>query len=162
MSSYFVNPTFPVSLPSGQDSFLGQIPLYTTGYDALRHFPASYGATTLQDKSYSSPCYYQQSNSVIACNRASYDYGASCFYPEKDLASISPSGSGKHRPQDDFFSSDQHYKTDCAQNKILSEEGNDRKYSTPIYPWMQRMNSSSSEYILVEYNVKEKNFTYDT
>ncbi|GCC25147.1 homeobox protein Hox-A6 [Chiloscyllium punctatum] len=144
MSSYFVNPTFPVSLPSGQDSFLGQIPLYTTGYDALRHFPASYGAATLQDKSYSSPCYYQQSNSVIACNRASYEYGASCFYPEKDLTSVSPSGSGKHRAQDDFFSSDQQYKTDCAQNKILNEEGNDRKYSTPIYPWMQRMNSSSS------------------
>ncbi|XP_053266443.1 homeobox protein Hox-A6 [Podarcis raffonei] len=148
MSSYFVNPTFPGSLPNGQESFLGQIPIYPAGYEALRHFPASYGAGSLQDKSYSSPCFYQQStNTVIACNRASYDYGASCFYPDKDLGGASsPSGSGKQRaghPGDYLpcFASDQQYKPESGPAKILNEEGSDRKYSSPVYPWMQRMNS---------------------
>lgn len=151
MSSYFVNPPFPGSLPNGQESFLGQIPLYPTGYEALRHFQGSYGASTLQDKTYSSPCYYQQSsNTVIACNRASYEYGASCFYSDKDLGggtSSSPSGSGKQRVghSGDYlpcFSSDQPYKPDGGSSaKILNEEGTDRKYSSPVYPWMQRINS---------------------
>lgn len=155
MSSYFVNPPFPGSLPNGQESFLGQIPLYPTGYEALRHFQGSYGASTLQDKTYSSPCYYQQSsNTVIACNRASYEYGASCFYSDKDLGggtSSSPSGSGKQRVghSGDYlpcFSSDQPYKPDGGSSaKILNEEGTDRKYSSPVYPWMQRINSCAGE-----------------
>ncbi|XP_063009632.1 homeobox protein Hox-A6 isoform X2 [Melospiza melodia melodia] len=143
MSSYFVNPTFPGSLPGGQDSFLGQIPLYPAGYDALRHFPASYGASSLQDKTYTSPCFYQQSNTVIACSRASYEYGASCFYSDKDISSSSPSGSGKQRGPGDYlhFSPDQQYKTSGGQAKIINDEGTDRKYTSPVYPWMQRMNS---------------------
>ncbi|OXB60450.1 hypothetical protein ASZ78_001088 [Callipepla squamata] len=143
MSSYFVNPTFPGSLPAGQDSFLGQIPLYPAGYDALRHFPASYGASSLQDKTYTSPCFYQQSNTVIACNRASYEYGASCFYSDKEISSASPSGSGKQRGHGDYlhFSPEQQYKTNGVQNKIVNDEGTDRKYTSPVYPWMQRMNS---------------------
>uniref|UniRef100_A0A8C8RPH2 Homeobox A6 n=1 Tax=Pelusios castaneus TaxID=367368 RepID=A0A8C8RPH2_9SAUR len=143
MSSYCVNPTFPGSLPNGQDPFLGQIPLYPAGYDALRHFPASYGATSLQDKTYTSPCFYQQSNTVIACNRASYEYGASCFYSDKDISSASLSGSGKQRGHGQYlhFSPEQQYKPDSVQNKILNEEGSDRKYASPVYPWMQRMNS---------------------
>ncbi|NWW66198.1 HXA6 protein, partial [Ifrita kowaldi] len=145
MSSYFVNPTFPGSLPGGQDSFLGQIPLYPAGYDALRHFPASYGASSLQDKTYTSPCFYQQSNTVIACNRASYEYGASssCFYSDKDISNASPSGSGKQRGPGDYlhFSPDQQYKSSGGQAKIINDEGTDRKYTSPVYPWMQRMNS---------------------
>ncbi|XP_035174010.1 homeobox protein Hox-A6 isoform X4 [Oxyura jamaicensis] len=143
MSSYFVNPTFPGSLPSGQDSFLGQIPLYPAGYDALRHFPASYGASSLQDKTYTSPCFYQQSNTVLACNRASYEYGASCFYSDKEIGSASPSGSGKQRGHGDYphFSPEQQYKSSGVQAKIVNDEGTDRKYTSPVYPWMQRMNS---------------------
>ncbi|NWS85819.1 HXA6 protein, partial [Toxostoma redivivum] len=148
MSSYFVNPSFPGSLPGGQDSFLGQIPLYPAGYDALRHFPAShfpasYGASSLQDKTYTSPCFYQQSNTVIACSRASYEYGASCFYSDKDISSASPSCSGKQRGPGDYlhFSPDQQYKTSGSQAKIINDEGTDRKYTSPVYPWMQRMNS---------------------
>ncbi|NXC39158.1 HXA6 protein, partial [Penelope pileata] len=143
MSSYFVNPTFPGSLPGGQDSFLGQIPLYPAGYDALRHFPASYGASSLQDKSYTSPCFYQQSNTVIACNRASYEYGASCFYSDKDIGSASPSGAGKQRGHGDYlhFSPEQQYKPSGVQSKLGHDEGTDRKYTSPVYPWMQRMNS---------------------
>ncbi|XP_020636277.3 homeobox protein Hox-A6 [Pogona vitticeps] len=164
MSSYFVNPPFPGSLPNGQESFLGQLPLYPAGYEALRHFPSSYGAGSLQDKPYSaaSPCFYQQSatNAVIACNRAPYDYGASCFYSDKDLggggaaaaacpsssSSSSPSGHGKPRANHsgDYlpcFASDQPYKPESGPAKILNEEGSDRKYTSPVYPWMQRMNS---------------------
>ncbi|XP_005144485.1 homeobox protein Hox-A6 [Melopsittacus undulatus] len=143
MSSYFVNPTFPGSLPGGQDSFLGQIPLYPAGYDALRHFPASYGASSLQDKTYTSPCFYQQSNTVIACNRASYEYGASCFYSDKEISSASPSSSVKQRGPGDYlhFPPDQQYKSSGVQAKIVNDEGTDRKYTSPVYPWMQRMNS---------------------
>lgn len=158
MSSYFVNPTFPGSLPNGQESFLGQIPLYPAGYEALRHFPASYGASSLQDKTYSSPCFYQQSsNTVIACNRASYDYGASCFYSDKDLGGASsPSGSGKQRASHsgDYlpcFASDQQYKPESGSAKVLSEEGSDRKYTSPVYPWMQRMNSCAGESLGCKY-----------
>nr|XP_056713204.1 homeobox protein Hox-A6 [Euleptes europaea] len=150
MSSYFVNPSFPGSLPSGQESFLGQIPLYPAGYEALRHFPASYGAGSLPDKSYASPCFYQQStNTVLACGRpSSYDYGGSCFYADKDLGggAASPSGSGKPRaghPGDPLpcFAPDQQYKPESGPAKALNDEGGDRKYTSPVFPWMQRMNS---------------------
>ncbi|XP_060104673.1 homeobox protein Hox-A6 [Heteronotia binoei] len=156
MSSYFVNPSFAGSLPSGQESFLGQLPLYPAGYEALRHFPASYGAAaSLPDKPYAtSPAFYPQStNTVLACNRpAAYDYGGACFYADKDLGaaatSSSPSGSGKARaghPGGDFlpcFAADpQHYKPEGGPAKALHDEGSDRKYSSPVYPWMQRMNS---------------------
>ncbi|KAM9308867.1 homeobox protein Hox-A6 [Gastrophryne carolinensis] len=144
MSSYFVNSTFPGSLPNGQDSFVGQLPLYSSSYEALRHFPGSYGTTSLQDKAYSSPCFYQQSSSVIACNRNSYDYGTSCFYSDKDstnspssYAASKRSQAGEYLP----FSTDQQYKSANGQGKMFNEEPNDRKYSNPIYPWMQRTNS---------------------
>ncbi|XP_075068368.1 homeobox protein Hox-A6 [Mixophyes fleayi] len=144
MSSYFVNSTFPGSLPNGQDSYMGQIPLYSSGYDALRHFQGSYGTSPLQDKSYPSPCFYQQSNTVIACNRNSYDYGTSCFYPDK-ASSTSPSSypANKRTPAGEYlhFSADQQYKSANIQSKLLNEESSDRKYSNPVYPWMQRANS---------------------
>uniref|UniRef100_G1TQF5 Homeobox A5 n=1 Tax=Oryctolagus cuniculus TaxID=9986 RepID=G1TQF5_RABIT len=86
-----------------------------------------------------------ESNSVLACNRASYEYGASCFYSDKDLSGASPSGSGKQRGPGDYlhFSPEQQYKPDSSgvQGKALHEEGTDRKYTSPVYPWMQRMNS---------------------
>nr|XP_035944670.1 homeobox protein Hox-A6 isoform X2 [Halichoerus grypus] len=85
------------------------------------------------------------SNSVLACNRASYEYGASCFYSDKDLSGASPSGSGKQRGPGDYlhFSPEQQYKPDSSSvpGKALHDEGTDRKYTSPVYPWMQRMNS---------------------
>uniref|UniRef100_A0A8D0DH44 Homeobox A6 n=1 Tax=Salvator merianae TaxID=96440 RepID=A0A8D0DH44_SALMN len=90
----------------------------------------------------------QSTSTVIACNRASYDYGTSCFYSDKDLGgSSSPSGSGKQRgshPGDYlpcFTSDQQQYKSESGPAKILNEEDGDRKYTSPVYPWMQRMNS---------------------
>ncbi|XP_077414024.1 homeobox protein Hox-B6a-like [Vanacampus margaritifer] len=84
MSSYFVNSSFPVALSGtaggGQaaESFLGQIPLYSSGYATdhpLRHYSgaaavtaaaaaaaAAYSASGggVQEKSYSASTYYQQ------------------------------------------------------------------------------------------------------
>ncbi|XP_068094762.1 homeobox protein Hox-A6 [Hyperolius riggenbachi] len=149
MSSYFVNSSFPGSLPNGQDSFVGQIPLYSSGYEALRHFPGSYGTTPLQDKSYSSPCFYQQSSTVIACNRNSYDYGTSCFYPDKEGTSshsTHPASKRSHAGEYLHFSADQPYKSANMQGKIFNEDSNDRKYSSPVYPWMQRANCTGAIY----------------
>ncbi|XP_069504334.1 homeobox protein Hox-A6 [Ambystoma mexicanum] len=130
MSSFFVNSTFPGSLSNGQDSYLGQLPLYPSGYEALRHFPASYGSSGYQEKTYSaSPCFYQQ-----PCSRGPYEYGASCFYPEKEAPSEPPSSSGRQRGQGDAM----HFPPD---GKGVSEDCSERKYSSPVYPWMQRVNS---------------------
>lgn len=92
MSSYFVNSSFPVTLPGtgggGQaaESFLGQIPLYSSGYATdhpLRHYPGAaavtaaaavaYGASggVHQDKAYSASSYYQQAvNGAYGGHRA--------------------------------------------------------------------------------------------
>ncbi|XP_046894492.1 homeobox protein Hox-B6a [Hypomesus transpacificus] len=146
MSSYFVNSTFPVTLPGGQESFLGQIPLYSSGYtDSLRHYPgAAYGATSVQDKAYPSS-YYQQANGAYgraAAAAGACDYAAASFYREKDpscaLASIE---------EHSLVLSQDHRKTDCTgQNKSLFGDSDDQKPSTPVYPWMQRMNACNGTF----------------
>ncbi|XP_069586012.1 homeobox protein Hox-A6 [Ranitomeya imitator] len=143
MSSYFVNSTFAGSLPNGQDSFVGQIPLYSSGYEALRHFPGSYGTSPLQEKSYSSPCFYQQSNTVIACNRSSYDYGTTCFYPDKEGGSPNTYPASKRASAGDYlqYTAEQQYRAPNTQSKGGTEDSPDRKYSSHVYPWMQRANS---------------------
>lgn len=94
MNSYFVNSSFPVTLPGtgggGQagaaaESFLGQIPLYSSGYAAdhpLRHYPgaaavtaavaySASGAGAHQEKPYSASTYYQQAaNGAYTGHRA--------------------------------------------------------------------------------------------
>ncbi|CAM2108901.1 homeobox protein Hox-B6 [Lepidochelys kempii] len=138
MSSYFVNSTFPVSLAAGQEPFLGQIPLYASGYaDPLRHYPATYGATSVQDKGYPSSSYYQQANGAYSRTTAC-DYGSAGFYREKD-----PVCATSNLDDQVQFAPDQR-KTDCAQNKTVFGESDDQKCSTPVYPWMQRMNSCNS------------------
>nr|XP_029481092.1 homeobox protein Hox-B6a-like [Oncorhynchus nerka] len=145
MSSYFVNSTFPVTLPGGQESFLGQIPLYSSGYtDPLRHYPgAAYGATSVQDKAYPSS-YYQQASGAYgrASAAGACDYAAASFYREKDpactLASIE---------EHSLVLSQDHRKTDCSgQNKSTFGDSEDQKPSTPVYPWMQRMNSCNGTF----------------
>ncbi|XP_078125447.1 homeobox protein Hox-B6a-like [Sander vitreus] len=97
MSSYFVNSTFPVTLPGtgagGQaaESFLGQIPLYSSGYAAdhpLRHYSGAaavsaaaavaYGASggVHQEKPYTASTYYQQAaNGAYGGHRAAPGVG---------------------------------------------------------------------------------------
>uniref|UniRef100_A0A3P8W029 Homeobox domain-containing protein n=1 Tax=Cynoglossus semilaevis TaxID=244447 RepID=A0A3P8W029_CYNSE len=126
MSSYFVNSSFPVTLPGtgggGQsaESFLGQIPLYSSGYAAdhpLRHYPGAPAA-------------------VPAAAAAAY--GASnahaCSLEEHQLAL-------SHHDA-------MHRKAECAglSGKGLFCDGMDDKgTSVPIYPWMQRMNACNGE-----------------
>lgn len=146
MSSYFVNSTFPVTLPGGQESFLGQIPLYSSGYtDPLRHYPGSaYGATSVQEKAYPSSFYHQANGGYGRAAAAGHcDYATASFYREKDpactLASIE---------EHSFVLSQDHRKTDCTgtTGKSIYPE-DEQKSPVPVYPWMQRMNSCNGEYI---------------
>ncbi|NWS00453.1 HXB6 protein, partial [Motacilla alba] len=136
MSSYFVNSTFPVSLAAGQEPFLGQIPLYPSGYaDPLRHYPSAYGAAGAQDKGYSSSPYYQQSSAAFGGRASACDYGPGGFFRDKDPACAPPS-----LDEVPSFGAEAR-KADCAQGKSAFGESEEQKCSAPVYPWMQRMNS---------------------
>ncbi|GAB5580943.1 homeobox protein Hox-B6 [Prionailurus iriomotensis] len=139
MSSYFVNSTFPVTLASGQESFLGQLPLYSSGYaDPLRHYPAPYGPGPGQDKGFAASSYYPPAGGGYG-RAAPCDYGpAPAFYREKESACAL---SGAEEPP--RFHSEPR-KSDCAQDKSVFGEAEEQKCSTPVYPWMQRMNSCNS------------------
>ncbi|XP_077898297.1 homeobox protein Hox-B6 isoform X1 [Ictidomys tridecemlineatus] len=139
MSSYFVNSTFPVTLASGQESFLGQLPLYSSGYaDPLRHYPAPYGPGPGQDKSFATSSYYPPASGGYG-RAAPCDYGpAPAFYREKESA-CALSGADEPPP---FHPETR--KSDCAQDKSVFGETEEQKCSTPVYPWMQRMNSCNS------------------
>ncbi|XP_072550267.1 homeobox protein Hox-B6a isoform X2 [Salminus brasiliensis] len=144
MSSYFVNSTFPVTLPGGQESFLGQIPLYSSGYtDPLRHYPsAGYGASSVQEKAYPSSFYqngaYGRASAAGAC-----DYATASFYREKDPA-CALSSIEDHS----LVLSQDHRKTDCTgqAGKSIYTEGDEQKPTAPVYPWMQRMNSCNGTF----------------
>ncbi|XP_077358878.1 homeobox protein Hox-B6b isoform X2 [Festucalex cinctus] len=157
MSSYFVNSTFPVSLPGGQDSLLGQIPLYTSGYsDPLRHYSgaATYGgaaaaaAAAVQDKVYPASYYQQTAIYGRAAGGAPCDFTpaggfykdaeGSCAFSGREEAPAPP-------PPPSLFGAQEH-----AQRKgecVVGEQGAgmsvDDKSSALIYPWMQRMNACS-------------------
>ncbi|XP_062364353.1 homeobox protein Hox-B6 [Cinclus cinclus] len=142
MSSYFVNSTFPVSLAAGQEPFLGQIPLYPSGYaDPLRHYPGTtYGPA--QDKGYSSSSsssspYYQQSSAAFGARGSACDFGPGGFFRDKEPAC--PPGN-----LDEVAFAPEARKPDCAQGKSAFGEGEEQKCSAPVYPWMQRMNSCNS------------------
>lgn len=96
MSSYFVNSSFPVTLPGtgggGQaaESFLGQIPLYSSGYAAdhpLRHYPGAAAVTAAavaygaggggvhQEKPYPASTYYQANGAYGAHRSAAAGVG---------------------------------------------------------------------------------------
>ncbi|XP_008011192.1 homeobox protein Hox-B6 isoform X1 [Chlorocebus sabaeus] len=139
MSSYFVNSTFPVTLASGQESFLGQLPLYSSGYaDPLRHYPAPYGPGPGQDKGFATSSYYPPAGGGYG-RAAPCDYGpAPAFYREKESA-CALSGAEEPPP---FHPEPR--KSDCAQDKSVFGETEEQKCSTPVYPWMQRMNSCNS------------------
>ncbi|MBN3284816.1 HXA6 protein, partial [Polyodon spathula] len=141
MSSYFMNTAFPAALTSCQDSFLGQIPVYTSGYEALRHFTASYGTSTIQDKTYPSSCFYQQSNTLLD-TRVPSDYGSSCFHQEKDPPTAFPARSAGEQSEYMPFNAEQQSEPQGAQNKVLKDEPPDRKYPGSVYPWMMNCNGS--------------------
>ncbi|KAL6094501.1 hoxb6 [Pungitius sinensis] len=153
MSSYFVNSTFPVSLPGGQDSLLGQIPLYTSGYtDPLRHYStaATYGAANMQDKVYPAS-YYQQTGAAAAAiyGRAGGGGGgaaaaAHCDYNTVGAFYKDADGSCAFSSRDDppLFVTQEQRKAECAEHPGGAIED---KSSALIYPWMQRMNACSAD-----------------
>ncbi|CAL8282204.1 unnamed protein product [Boreogadus saida] len=173
MSSYFVNSTFPVTLPgSGQaaaESFLGQIPLYSSAYttDSLRHYPGAaavtaaavaYGATGVhQEKQYSASNYYQQAaNGAYAVHRApglgvgngagacDYSAAAASFYREKD-----PTACGLEEHSLSLSQDIVHRKTECpglSGKGLFGEMVDDKQSTTPVYPWMQRMNACNGTF----------------
>lgn len=150
MSSYFVNSTFPVTLPGGQESFLGQIPLYSSGYtDPLRHYPGTgYGASSVQEKAYPSSFYqnsaYGRTSAAGAC-----DYATASFYREKDPA-CALSSIEEHS----LALSQDHRKTDCTgpAGKSIYTESDEQKPTAPVYPWMQRMNSCNGKLHVVTFS----------
>uniref|UniRef100_A0A672FB11 Homeobox domain-containing protein n=1 Tax=Salarias fasciatus TaxID=181472 RepID=A0A672FB11_SALFA len=144
MSSYFVNSSFPVTLPGagggGQaaaESFLGQIPLYSSGYAAdhpLRHYPGAAAVTAAAAVAYS----------AAAGVGAAAAAAATSFYRDKEH----PCALDDHQlalNQDGM-----HRKLDCTGlgGKGLFGETLDDKQaaSTPIYPWMQRMNACNGTF----------------
>ncbi|KAL6475285.1 hypothetical protein MHYP_G00163250 [Metynnis hypsauchen] len=130
MSSYFVNSTFPVSLPGGQESFLGQIPLYSSGYtDSLRHYPsAAFGATNVQEKVYT-PSYYQQAAGVFGRNGA-----GACDYAADRACALGGL-------EDSLVLNQEQCKTDCTEQSSDRYSYSEDKPCAPVYPWMQRVNS---------------------
>ncbi|KAK1793949.1 hypothetical protein P4O66_010862, partial [Electrophorus voltai] len=143
MSSYFVNSAFPVSLPGGQESFLGQIPLYSSGYtDTLRHYPsATFGATNVQDKVYT-PSYYQQATGVFGRtgSTTACDYAGSNMYRDAER-SCTLGGL-----EDSLVLTQDQCKTDCSEQSSDRYSYSEDKPCTPVYPWMQRMNSCNGRY----------------
>ncbi|NXQ23435.1 HXB6 protein, partial [Alaudala cheleensis] len=134
MSSYFVNSTFPVSLAAGQEPFLGQLPLYPSGYaDPLRHYPGTYSAPAAQDKGYGSSAYFQQSSAPFGGRASACDFGPGGFFRDKEAACGPEQGPfPEPRPPD------------CAQGKGAFGDSEEQKCSAPVYPWMPRMNSCNS------------------
>ncbi|XP_060945973.1 homeobox protein Hox-B6a [Limanda limanda] len=185
MSSYFVNSSFPVTLPGtgggaqSAESFLGQIPLYSSGYAAdhpLRHYPGAaavtaaaavaYGASggVHQEKAYPASSYYQQAaGGVYGGHRAAAVGGATgaggCDYATAAAAAAAAATS---------FYRDKEHQCSLEEHQLaLSQEGMHRKAechglggkglfgdtmddkhaaSTPIYPWMQRMNACNGTF----------------
>uniref|UniRef100_H2RQT8 Homeobox protein Hox-B6a n=1 Tax=Takifugu rubripes TaxID=31033 RepID=H2RQT8_TAKRU len=158
MSSYFVNSSFPVTLPGpggggGQaaaESFLGQIPLYSSGYAAdhpLRHYPTAaavaYGAGTTgvhQDKPYTASYYQQTANGAYGAAAAA---AATSFYRDKEHQcsleehQLALGQDGLHR------------KAECAGlggKSLFGDPMDDKQSSVPIYPWMQRMNACNGTF----------------
>lgn len=150
MSSYFVNSTFPVSLPGGQDSLLGQIPLYSSGYtDPLRHYSnaATYGAANMQDKVYPAS-YYQQTGAAAAAIYGRAGGGAPCDYNPVGTFYKDAEGSCAFSSREDqpLFVTQEHQqrKAECPEQTVSMSSSIDDKSSTLIYPWMQRMNACSA------------------
>ncbi len=142
MSSYFVNSTFPVSLPGGQESFLGQIPLYSSGYtDPLRHYPsATFGATNVQDKVYTSS-YYQQAGGVFGRSGST----STCDYTTPNIYRTADRSCAIGGLEDSLVLTQDQCKTDCTEQGAERYFNSEDKPCTAVYPWMQRMNSCNGK-----------------
>jgi len=158
MSSYFVNSTFPVTLPGagagGQaaESFLGQIPLYSSGYAAdhpLRHYSGAaaasaaaaaavaYGASggggggggggVHQEKPYSASTYYQQAaNGAYGGHRAAQGVGVGSGAGACDYA-VAAAAAAAAAAATSFYRDKEHACSLEEHQLALSQEGIHRK-----------------------------------
>lgn len=149
MSSYFVNSSFPVTLPgtgggSGQaaESFLGQIPLYSSGYATdhpLRHYPAAavtaaaavaYGASgsgVHQDKPYAASPYYQQAaNGAYGGHRAAAGVGGATGASACDYATAAAAAAAAAAATS-FYREKEHACSLEEHQLALSQDGMHRK-----------------------------------
>ncbi|KAF6735531.1 Homeobox protein Hox-B6a [Oryzias melastigma] len=180
MSSYFVNPSFPVIPGTGgggqaaAEPFLGQISLYSSGYadHPLRHYPGaaavsaaaavaySAGGGTVQDK-YPGSAYYQQAaNGAYGGHRAAgVGVGGAAGVGACDYASAAAAAAATfYRDKEHPCALEEHQlalsqdsmqrKAECAGlagKGLFADTMDDKAASTPIYPWMQRMNACNGE-----------------
>lgn len=184
MSSYFVNSSFPVTLPGpggggGQaaaETFLGQIPLYSSGYATdhpLRHYPAvAYGGSgsgVHPYKPYTASYYQQAANGAYGGHRAAPGVSVggatgagACDYATAAAAAAAAAATSFYRDKEHPCSLEEHQlalsqdglhrKTECAglsAKGLFGEPMEDKQSpSVPIYPWMQRMNACNGECLL--------------
>ncbi|XP_037133864.1 homeobox protein Hox-B6b isoform X1 [Syngnathus acus] len=136
-----------------EDSLLGQIPLYTSGYsDPLRHYSgaATYGgaaaaaAAAVQDKVYPASYYQQTAIYGRAAGGGACDFNpAGGFYKDAE-GSCAFSGRDDAPQPPPLFGAQEHGQ---RKGECLGDQGAgmsvDDKSSALIYPWMQRMNACS-------------------
>lgn len=130
MNSYFTNPSLSCHLSGGQE-VISNVTLSSRNYEPVRHF-SSYGTAVAQNRIYSNPFYSNQENVIFGSGRAPYEYGSNVFYNDKDVLPSCRQNLGQTHD----------YALD--QCKTASPE---RKGAIQIFPWMQRMNSHSGEYL---------------
>lgn len=144
MNSYFANPSLSCHLSGGQD-VLPNVPLNSTTYDTVRHF-SSYGAAVTQNRIYA-PFYSPQDNVVFGSGRAQYEYGSNVFLQDKDVL---PSCRQTNMGLNTQSHIAQEYSLDQGR-AAAAAAAQEQKSNIPIYPWMQRMNSHSGEFLFLFY-----------
>lgn len=86
MSSYFVNSTFPVTLASGQESFLGQLPLLVRLCGPSEVLPCALRARPGQDKGFAASSYCPPAGGGYGRAAPRDQLGRPAFYREKESA----------------------------------------------------------------------------
>uniref|UniRef100_A0A3P9J9H4 Homeobox domain-containing protein n=1 Tax=Oryzias latipes TaxID=8090 RepID=A0A3P9J9H4_ORYLA len=145
MSSYFVNPSFPVIPGTGgggqaaAEPFLGQISLYSSGYadHPLRHYPgaaavsaaaavaySAAGGTVHQEKTYPGAAYYQQAaNGAYSGHRtaaAGVGVGGAVGVGACDYASAAAAAAAT-------FYRDKEHPCALEEHQLLSQDSMQRK-----------------------------------
>lgn len=130
MNSYFTNPSLSCHLTGPHDVLPNVALSNSSTYDpVVRHFPSSYGAG---NRMYRAPFYQPQDDVMFGSGRGPYDYGSNSFYPDKDGIS----------------GCRQSFAQDFTSSSLSSSCQDTKSSSIQIYPWMQRMNSHSGEFLI--------------
>uniref|UniRef100_A0A8C5TPB2 Homeobox domain-containing protein n=1 Tax=Malurus cyaneus samueli TaxID=2593467 RepID=A0A8C5TPB2_9PASS len=142
MSSYFVNPTFPGSLPGARTPTSGRSPctrraMMLSGIFRLRTGQAACRTRlTPHLVSTNSP-----TPSLLAIGLPMSTEPLVFIRTRTLVAPLFRQWANRGGPGLPALFSRSQYKSNGGQTKIINDEGTDRKYTSPVYPWMQRMNS---------------------